>query len=154
VGWVVLVFAALVALALLLREEMVVAHMEWVSLAPPAALAAWMLASNVWGILGTEAAREAERTLVCPAGLGALLAWVARGSVRGTARGCPRRHRRSRVLTGRVAERMDVSSASSSILARRAGMHRSATEGRDRRAWKRHNQPAREADSPRGGPPL
>jgi O-antigen ligase len=81
-GWAVLGFAALTALALLLREEVVVGPLEWVSLASLAALAAWMLTSDVWGISGTEAAREAERTLVYLAGFGALLALVERTSVR------------------------------------------------------------------------
>jgi O-antigen ligase len=82
-GWAVLAFAALVALALLLREEVVVGPLEWVSLAALAALAAWMVVSSAWGIPGTEAAREAERTLVYLAGLGALLALVEANSVRG-----------------------------------------------------------------------
>jgi O-antigen ligase len=81
-GWAVLGFAALTALALLLREEVVVGPLESVSLASLAALAAWMLASDLWGISGTEAAREAERTLVYLAGLGALLGFVERASVR------------------------------------------------------------------------
>ena len=82
-GWAVLAFAALVALALLLREEVVVGPLEWVSLAALAALAAWMLVSSAWGIPGTEGAREAERTLVYLAGLGALLAVAEAGSVQG-----------------------------------------------------------------------
>jgi len=77
-GWAVLAFAALAALALLLREGVVVGSLEWVSLAALAALAAWTLLSSTWGISGTEAAREAERTLVYLAGLAALLAWVER----------------------------------------------------------------------------
>jgi O-antigen ligase len=82
-GWAVLAFAALAGLALLLREEVVVGPLEWVSLGALAALAAWMLVSSAWGIPGTEGAREAERTLVYLAGLGALLALVEAGSVQG-----------------------------------------------------------------------
>jgi hypothetical protein len=93
-GWAVLVFAALAALALLLREEMVVGPLEWVSLAALAALSAWMLVSGVWGTPGAEAAREAERTLVYLAGFGALLALVERPAIRGLL---------ARVLGGTVA---------------------------------------------------
>jgi O-antigen ligase len=82
-GWAVLAFAAVAALALLLREEVVVGPLEWVSLAALAALAAWMLFSGAWGIPGTEAAREAERTLVYVAGLAALLTLVEARSVQG-----------------------------------------------------------------------
>ena len=82
-GWAVLAFAALVALALFLREEVVVGPLEWVSLGALAALAAWMLVSSAWGIPGTEGPREAERALVYLTGLGALLALVEARSVRG-----------------------------------------------------------------------
>jgi hypothetical protein len=82
-GWAMLAFAAAVALALLLREELTIGLLEWVSLAALVALAGWMLTSNIWGIPGTEAAREAERTLVYLAGFSAVLALVHTKSVRG-----------------------------------------------------------------------
>ena len=69
-------FTALVALGLLLRDDVVIGSLEWVSLGALASLAIWMLISSLWGIAGTDGPHEAERTLVYLSGLAALLVLV------------------------------------------------------------------------------
>ena len=75
-GWTVLAFTALVALGLLLRDDVVIGSLEWVTLGALASLAIWMLISSLWGIAGTDGPHEAERTLVYLSGLAALLVLV------------------------------------------------------------------------------
>ena len=80
--WAILAFAAVAALALVLRDDVAFGRLELVFLGALAALAAWTLLSSAWGIEGTEAAREAERALVYVAGSAALLAVLERTAVR------------------------------------------------------------------------
>lgn len=80
--WAILAFFAIAGLALVLREEVVLGRLELISLGALAALAAWTLSSLAWGMPGTEAVKEAERTLVYLAGCTAMLAVVERASIR------------------------------------------------------------------------
>ena len=80
--WAILAFVAVAALALVLRNAVAFGRLELVFLGALAALAAWTLLSSAWGIEGTEAAREAERTLVYVSGSAALLAVLERTAVR------------------------------------------------------------------------
>jgi O-Antigen ligase len=82
-GFALLAFAAVVALVFLFREDVVVGPLEWISLAALGGLVCWTFASGAWGIDGTEAAREAERTLMYLGGLGMFLVLVDAASVAG-----------------------------------------------------------------------
>jgi O-antigen ligase len=79
-GWAILSFAALTALVLLLRGEVVLGPLEWISLGSLGTFTAFVLLSHIWGITGTEAGAEAERALVYLSGLSMLLVIVDKSS--------------------------------------------------------------------------
>jgi O-antigen ligase len=80
--WAILAFVAITGLALVVRDDVVLSRLERLSLASLAALTAWTLLSFAWGMPGTEAAREGERTLVYLAACAAALAVVERATHR------------------------------------------------------------------------
>jgi len=78
----ILAFLAVAGLALVFRNDVVFGRVELIFLGALVALAVWTLSSMAWGIAGTEAAKEAERTLVYVAGGAALLAMLERTAIR------------------------------------------------------------------------
>jgi hypothetical protein len=106
-------FVSVVALALMSRRDIQLGLLEWISLAALLGLAAWMLASSTWGISGSEATREVERTLVYFAGLTALVSVVETRSVRALVTGLSARQPCSRCTDsaiGRSADRRRIPS--------------------------------------------
>jgi hypothetical protein len=80
--WIALAFGATAAIGLSVAGRPAIRPLACLSLSALAALALWMLASAVWGIPGTEAAREAARACVYVAALIAFVIVGDRTSIR------------------------------------------------------------------------
>lgn len=80
--WATLAFGAVAGIQLTLGRSPRPSRLGIASLAALVGLAAWMLLSDVWGVGGTDARREAERCFLYVAALGALLAVARRGTAR------------------------------------------------------------------------
>jgi O-antigen ligase len=80
--WATIAFLAVAALSIVLRRRSPLSPFEWLALGALAGLVLWMLLSASWGIAGTEASREAERSAVYVAALAAMLLTVRGGSTK------------------------------------------------------------------------
>jgi hypothetical protein len=80
-GWAALAFAWAAAVALFVRDRVSVGSRELVFAGALAALTAWYLLSAVWAASASGAVYEAERALVYPAGVAAVLLVVRRRHV-------------------------------------------------------------------------
>jgi O-antigen ligase len=80
--WATIAFLAVAALSIVQRRRSPFSPFEWLSLGALAGLVLWMLLSASWGIAGTEAIHEAERSAVYVAALAAMLLTVRGGSTK------------------------------------------------------------------------
>jgi O-Antigen ligase len=81
-GWAGLALGAAAGIQLLLRRTSTPTTLGLLSLGALAALGGWMLLSASWGMVGTEAMREAERCGLYAVVLAALLATVSSSTTR------------------------------------------------------------------------